>query len=179
MVNPTLGTLARPFGLSSLINKPVAISPDARLSSRPDNAAIVECLLSISGEDGQTIDRKDLDAWTGRLPTWFVLISNDLPRLRDASGALASPISAFLRDRWVVDPLAIVPAATLSTKPGGYGARSMAGTRSAMSLPSARTCKRPFPASPRAGPGTMRPGSPTTWVSGSARRSTPIRIWSL
>ena len=178
VVNPTLGTLARPFGLSSLINKPVAIFPDARLSSRPDNAAIVECLLSISGEDGQTIDRKHLDAWTGRLPTRFVLISNELPRLRDASGALASrlillgftrsfygredtglfdrlrcelpgillwaiagwkrlrhrgrfiqprsgrellaamedlasPISAFLRDRCVVDPLAIVPAATL------------------------------------------------------------------
>jgi len=90
VVNPTLGTLARPFGLSSLINKPVAIFPDARLSSRPDNAAIVECLLSISGEDGQTIDRKHLDAWTGRLPTRFVLISNELPRLRDASGALAS-----------------------------------------------------------------------------------------
>ena len=74
----------------SLIDKPVAIFPDARLSSRPDNAAIVECLLSISGEDDQTIDRKHLAAWTGRLPTRFVLISNELPRLRDASGALAS-----------------------------------------------------------------------------------------
>ena len=90
VVNPTLSTLARPFGLSSLIDKPVAIFPDARLSSRPDNAAIVECLLSISGEDDQTIDRKHLPAWTGRLPTRFVLISNELPRLRDASGALTS-----------------------------------------------------------------------------------------
>jgi putative DNA primase/helicase len=68
----------------------VAIFPDARLSSRPDNASIVECLLSISGEDDQTVDRKHLPAWTGRLPTRFVLISNELPRLRDASGALAS-----------------------------------------------------------------------------------------
>jgi putative DNA primase/helicase len=90
VVNPTLSTLARPFGLSALIDKPVAIFPDARLSSRPDNAAIVECLLSISGEDDQTIDRKHLAAWTGRLPTRFVLISNELPRLKDASGALAS-----------------------------------------------------------------------------------------
>lgn len=90
VANPTLSTLARPFGLSVLIDKPVAIFPDARLSSRPDNAAIVECLLSISGEDDQTIDRKHLPAWTGRLPTRFVLISNELPRLRDASGALAS-----------------------------------------------------------------------------------------
>jgi putative DNA primase/helicase len=90
VVNPTLSTLARPFGLSALIDKPVAIFPDARLSSRPDNATIVESLLSISGEDDQTIDRKHLPAWTGRLPTRFVLISNELPRLRDASGALAS-----------------------------------------------------------------------------------------
>jgi putative DNA primase/helicase len=90
VVNPTLSTLARQFGLSALIDKPVAIFPDARLSSRPDNASIVECLLSISGEDDQTIDRKHLPAWTGRLPTRFVLISNELPRLRDASGALAS-----------------------------------------------------------------------------------------
>jgi len=88
VVNPTLGTLARPFGLAALIGKPIAVFPDARLSNRPDNAAIVECLLSISGEDDQTIDRKHLPAWTGRLPTRFVLISNELPRLKDVSGAL-------------------------------------------------------------------------------------------
>ena len=85
VVNPTLSTLARPFGLSSFISKPIAVFPDARLSSRPDNAAIVECLLSISGEDDQTIDRKHLPAWTGKLTTRFVLISNELPRLRDIS----------------------------------------------------------------------------------------------
>ncbi len=89
VVNPTLATLARPFGLAPFIGKPIAVFPDARLSSRPDNAAIVECLLSISGEDDQTIDRKHLPAWTGKLPTRFVLISNELPRLRDVSGALA------------------------------------------------------------------------------------------
>jgi len=89
VVNPTLGTLARPFGLAALIGKPIAVFPDARLSNRPDNAAIVECLLSISGEDDQTIDRKHLPAWTGKLPTRFVLISNELPRLKDVSGALA------------------------------------------------------------------------------------------
>jgi putative DNA primase/helicase len=92
VVNPTLATLARPFGLAALIGKPIAVFPDARLSNRPDNAAIVECLLSISGEDDQTIDRKHLPAWTGKLPTRFVLISNELPRLKDISGALAARI---------------------------------------------------------------------------------------
>lgn len=90
VVSPTLSTLGRPFGLSVLIDKPVAVFPDARLSNRPDNAAIVESLLSISGEDDQAIDRKHQSAWTGRLPTRFVLISNELPRLRDASRALSS-----------------------------------------------------------------------------------------
>jgi putative DNA primase/helicase len=37
----------------------------------------------------ETIDRKHLPAWTGELTTRFVLISNELPRLRDISGALA------------------------------------------------------------------------------------------
>jgi putative DNA primase/helicase len=62
VVNPTLSTLGWPFRLSTLIGKPIAVFPDARLSSRSDNAAIVECLLSISGEDDQTIDRKHLPA---------------------------------------------------------------------------------------------------------------------
>ncbi len=90
VVNPMLAALARPFGLSVLIDKPVAVFPDARLSSRPDNAAIVESLLSISGEDDQSIDRKHQSSWTGRLPTRFVLVSNELPRLRDSSRALSS-----------------------------------------------------------------------------------------
>jgi len=49
----------------------------------------VERLLSISGEDGLTIDRKYLPSWTGRLPTRFMILTNELPRLADASGALA------------------------------------------------------------------------------------------
>jgi putative DNA primase/helicase len=109
VVNPTLSTLARPFGLSTLIGKPIAIFPDARLSSRPDNAAIVECLLSISGEDDQTIDRKHMPAWTGKLSTRFVLISNELPRLRDVSGALAGRliILRFIRSFYGQEDMAL------------------------------------------------------------------------
>jgi putative DNA primase/helicase len=109
VVNPTLSTLARPFGLASFIGKPIAVFPDARLSSRPDNAAIVECLLSISGEDDQTIDRKHMPAWTGKLSTRFVLISNELPRLRDASGALAGRliILRFIRSFFGQEDMAL------------------------------------------------------------------------
>ena len=45
--------------------------------------------LSISGEDGVTVPRKYLLDWTGRLPTRFLILTNELPRLADASGALA------------------------------------------------------------------------------------------
>ena len=109
VVNPTLSTLARPFGLASFIGKPIAVFPDARLSSRPDNAAIVECLLSISGEDDQTIDRKHMPAWTGKLSTRFVLISNELPRLRDVSGALAGRliILRFIRSFYGQEDMAL------------------------------------------------------------------------
>ncbi len=87
---PTLASLGQNFGTAALINKPLAIIADARLGSRADQHAIAERLLSVSGEDGLTVDRKYLPPWTGRLPTRFVVLTNELPRLADASGALAS-----------------------------------------------------------------------------------------
>jgi putative DNA primase/helicase len=86
---PTLASTATNFGLAPLIGKPLAIISDARLSSRADQQIIVERLLTISGEDSLTIDRKYLPGWTGRLPTRFMILTNELPRLTDASGALA------------------------------------------------------------------------------------------
>jgi putative DNA primase/helicase len=73
-----------------LIGRPLAVVSDARLGGRADASIVVERLLAISGEDAITIDRKNREAWTGRLPTRFLMLSNELPRLGDASGALAS-----------------------------------------------------------------------------------------
>jgi putative DNA primase/helicase len=67
---------------------------DARLSTKADSKIVVERLLSVSGEDSLTIDRKYREPWTGRLPTRFVIMSNELPRLSDSSGALASRSSS-------------------------------------------------------------------------------------
>jgi putative DNA primase/helicase len=89
-VAPTLAALGTNFGLAPLLGKRVAIISDARLGGRADQQAIAERLLSISGEDALTVDRKFRDAWTGRLQTRFLILSNELPRLADASGALAS-----------------------------------------------------------------------------------------
>lgn len=87
---PTLASLAMNFGLAPLVGKSVAIIGDARLSGKADQSAIAERLLSISGEDAITVDRKFQAAWTGRLGVRFLIMSNELPRLSDASGALAS-----------------------------------------------------------------------------------------
>jgi putative DNA primase/helicase len=87
---PTLASLTQNFGLQCLIGRPLAAISDARLGTRADNLIAVERLLSISGEDSITIDRKYRDPWTGRLPTRFMILTNELPRFSDSSGALAS-----------------------------------------------------------------------------------------
>ena len=86
---PTLASLSSNFGLEPLIGKPLAIISDARLGGRSDYAVIAERLLSVSGEDTLTIDRKFKPAWHGRLPTRFMLMTNELPHFADSSGALA------------------------------------------------------------------------------------------
>lgn len=90
VAGPSLASLGTNFGLWPLIGKTVAIISDARLSRRSDEAQVVERLLSISGEDAQTIDRKNLAPITTRLKTRLVILTNELPRMSDASGALAS-----------------------------------------------------------------------------------------
>lgn len=86
---PTLSSLTGPFGLEPLVGKSVATVSDARLSGRSDATIIVERLLSISGEDPLTVDRKHKTAWYGKLPTRVVILTNELPKLVDSSGALA------------------------------------------------------------------------------------------
>jgi putative DNA primase/helicase len=86
---PTLASAGQQFGLSVLVGKTAAIIADARISGRADTAVITEKLLSISGEDPQTIPRKFLPDWNGSLPTRFMLMTNELPKIEDASGTLA------------------------------------------------------------------------------------------
>ena len=99
VVAPTLASLGTNFGLAPLINKTVAIIADARIGGRADQHAIAERLLSISGEDNLTLDRKYLCCWTGRLPTRFLILTNELPRIADTSGALASRFIVFTLTR--------------------------------------------------------------------------------
>lgn len=88
VVGPTTSSLAGNFGLQPLIDKSLAIVSDARFTG-DSVATVVERLLCISGEDTLTIDRKFLGSVSMKLPTRFMFLTNELPRLHDASTALA------------------------------------------------------------------------------------------
>jgi putative DNA primase/helicase len=92
---PTLNSLGGDFGLAPLIGKPLAVISDARFVGK-NGHIVVERLLSISGEDTLTVNRKYRDQWTGKLPSRLHVISNELPRLGDASAAIVGRIVLLL-----------------------------------------------------------------------------------
>ena len=88
VAGPTLSSLGASFGLQPLLGKPLAIVSDARLAPQ-DSRTVVERLLSISGEDMLSVPRKYKDDWTGKIPSRFMILSNELPTFGDASAAIA------------------------------------------------------------------------------------------
>src|SRR5260221_13518006 len=88
VVGPTSSSLAETFGNQPLIGKSLAIVSDAPFTGE-HVGVVVERLLCISGEDRLTIGRKHIGAVTMKLPTRFMFLTNELPRLNDASTALA------------------------------------------------------------------------------------------
>ena len=88
---PTLNSLGGEFGLAPLRGKSLAIISDARFVSKNGNV-VVERLLSISGEDTLTVNIKFREQWNGRLPCRLHVISNELPKLGDASTAVIGRI---------------------------------------------------------------------------------------
>jgi len=83
-----LSSLAGNFGIQGLIGKKAAIIADARLSSNVDQKGLSEKLLTLSANDIIDVDRKHRDFWTGRLGITMMMMTNELPKISDASGAL-------------------------------------------------------------------------------------------
>ncbi len=90
VVSPTLASLGTQFGLQPLIGKQVALISDARLGSKADAALMAENVLRVTGEDQISIPRKFMEDFTCTLTTRLTLLTNELPRFTDASGALPS-----------------------------------------------------------------------------------------
>lgn len=97
--SPSLASLGTNFGLQPLIGKRLAMISDARLSGKADQAPIVENLLRISGEDSAQVDRKNKDAWCGKLSVRFVMAANETPNFTDASGALPNRFVMFKMEK--------------------------------------------------------------------------------
>jgi putative DNA primase/helicase len=89
VTSPTCASLQGEFGLWPLISKKAAIIPDARLDGRGVHA-LVERLLSISGQDALSVNRKDKPFWEGTLGTQIWMLSNTFPGFTDASAVIAT-----------------------------------------------------------------------------------------
>jgi putative DNA primase/helicase len=123
---PTLASLGTNFGLSPLLGKPLAVVSDARLGSGNEHQ-VVERLLSISGEDMLTVDRKYREPWTGKLPTRFLVLSNELPRFGDASGAIPNRFIVLVMTESVLGKQNIHLTAELMTELPGILGSSLDG----------------------------------------------------
>jgi putative DNA primase/helicase len=94
---PTLSSLGSEFGLAPLLGK--SLASDARSGGGKNSSVVVERLLSISGEDTLTVNRKYRDQWSGKLPVRLHVISNELPRFGDASSAIVGRLVLLLTTR--------------------------------------------------------------------------------
>lgn len=90
VTNPMISTLASDHGLAPLVGKTLAILGDARIGKHTDQAKVVEVVLAISGEDSVTINQKNKPMFDTRLRTRLLFLSNEVPSLYEASGALVS-----------------------------------------------------------------------------------------
>nr|WP_167626449.1 phage/plasmid primase, P4 family [Mesorhizobium loti] len=128
VAGPTASGLGDTFGLESLIPKALAIVPDMRIGARTDKSTVAERLLSISGEDTLTVNRKFKDAWHGRLNTRIMILTNEVPAFSDGAGALASRFLVLMmevsflgeEDRGLFDKLKLEMSGILNWAIEGY-----------------------------------------------------------
>jgi P4 family phage/plasmid primase-like protien len=92
--------LAGDFGLEPLLGKTLAIMGDARLSDRHDSAVMLDRLLRISGRDPVEVNRKGRSVLPDvTMRVRFLILSNEVPNIRDASGAIVSRYAALKATR--------------------------------------------------------------------------------
>jgi putative DNA primase/helicase len=77
------------FSLSNNIHRSLIVFPDVRQLESNEGKAFVQFALNITGEDDIQVDVKNKTPWTGRLPARLMSMSNEMPTIPDASGAMA------------------------------------------------------------------------------------------
>src|SRR5262249_51959652 len=87
--NPTLSSLAQNFGRWPLMHTLLDVITEATLGGTAgERATVFERLLSISGEDAITIDRKYQKPITTKLACRLLIAGNQVPHFWDPAGAL-------------------------------------------------------------------------------------------
>ena len=86
-VSVTLAGLTGAFGEQPLIGKSLALVTDANWKIREVTTA-VEVIKAIVGRDTRTVNRKNRIEWTGPIAARWIIVGNDEPEFKDASGAL-------------------------------------------------------------------------------------------
>lgn len=87
-VGLSLAQLGSQFGPSVLLDKSLAVFGDARFAgSDKVQSETVERILNITGLDDVSIDIKRKALWSGRLGVRIMVTTNELPVLRENSGA--------------------------------------------------------------------------------------------
>ena len=88
--SPTLQSLSGDFGLEPLVDKRLAIIPDAHDTDVSRRATAIQHIKSVTGNDRITVNRKNKTELPSiKIPARIVLVANKHPKFIDKSGALA------------------------------------------------------------------------------------------
>jgi putative DNA primase/helicase len=84
-------SLGEKFGLESFLGKKLAVMGDARAGDSHDSAVMMDRLLRITGGDPVEVNRKNKSMLPDvRLNVRGLVITNEMPNFRDASGAIVA-----------------------------------------------------------------------------------------
>ncbi|SDI55429.1 MULTISPECIES: DNA primase family protein [Bradyrhizobium] len=87
---PSIETLAGRFGMHNLIGGSVAQITDANTMDNRDLGKCGSRMNGISGEDGQTVERKGIGDWNGKISVRFQIAGNTLPNFGTNTVAMAT-----------------------------------------------------------------------------------------
>jgi P4 family phage/plasmid primase-like protien len=87
---PSMSSLGGEFGRMPLIGKQLALVSELKLGRSDDPGKLAAILLAISGEDFQSVNRKNKGFWEGKLVTRFLFLGNKVPTFADDGTALGN-----------------------------------------------------------------------------------------
>ncbi|SHG10274.1 DNA primase family protein [Bradyrhizobium erythrophlei] len=88
--SPTIAQLGSEFGRQDLIGKSLATVTDMDCGEKSKLGAAASIINGISGEDMQSINRKNKDFWSGYLGARFLMAANMLPNFGSHTMAIAT-----------------------------------------------------------------------------------------